>query len=30
MPNKFVDPVVGEIHATRDAMLEALGEISPN
>jgi predicted transcriptional regulator len=25
MSNKFADPVVGEIHATRDAMLEAVG-----
>jgi predicted transcriptional regulator len=25
MSNKFVDPVVGEVHATRAAMLEAVG-----
>ncbi len=23
MPNKFIDPIVAEIHATRAAMLEA-------
>lgn len=25
MPDKFVDPVVAEVHATRAAMLEAAG-----